>query len=110
MCAHVFGGISSASCSNVALGKIVVDNESTFGKVVSDVLQKSFNVDDLLKSSKNLESSKKLVKNVMNMCKAGRFHLPKFILSSKELLLSIPEIQRRIAVKDQHLSGQLPNE
>ena len=44
------------------------------------------------------------------MCKAGGFHLTKFISNSKKLLLSIAEGQRRIAVKDLDLSGQLPNE
>ena len=44
------------------------------------------------------------------MCKAGGFYLTKFISNRKKLLLSIPESQRRIGVKDQDLSGQLPNE
>ena len=43
---------------------------------------------------------KKVVKNAMNMCKAGGFHLTKF-LNSQKLLLSIPVSQRRIGVKDQ---------
>ena len=43
-------------------------------------------------------------------CKAGGFHLTKFISNCKKLLLSIPESQRKIDVKDQDLSGQLPNE
>ena len=46
----------------------------------------------------------------MNMCKAGGFHLSKFISNSKKLLLSIPGSQRKIGVKDQDLSGQLLNE
>ena len=57
-----------------------------------------------------MESAKELVKDVMNMCKAGGFHLTKFISNSKKLLLSIPESHRRIGVTDQDLSGQLPNE
>ena len=46
----------------------------------------------------------------MNICKAGGFDLTKFILNNKELVLSIPESQRRIGVKNQDLSAQLPNE
>ena len=34
----------------------------------------------------------------------------KFISNNKELVLSIPESQRRNGVRDQDLSGQLPNE
>ena len=44
------------------------------------------------------------------MCKSGGFHLTKFISNSKKLLLSVPEHQRRMGVKDQDLSGDLPNE
>ena len=54
------------------------------------VLQKNFYVDDLLKSLKDVESAKELLKDIMNMCKAVGFQLTKFISSSKGLLLSIP--------------------
>ena len=59
---------------------------------------------------KDVESAKEVIKDLMNMCKAGGFHLTKFISNNKELILSIPESQRRICFKDQYLSGQLPNE
>ena len=96
MCAYVFGGTSSASCSNYALKKTAIDNESIFGK----------DIDFLLKSLKDVESAKELVKDVMSiLSKAGGFHLTKFISNSKKLLLSIPESARRISVKDQDLSG-----
>ena len=108
MCTHVFGGASSASCSNYALRRTAVDIESIFRKAASYTHQKNFDGDDLLKSSKDVESAK-LVKDVTNMGKAGGFHLIKFISNSTELLLSIPKSQRKIGVKDQDLSGQLPN-
>ena len=73
MCAHVFGGISSVSCSNYALRRSAVNNESIFGKAASEALQKNFYVDDLLKFSKDMKSAKELVKDVMNVCKAGGF-------------------------------------
>ena len=57
-----------------------------------------------------MESAKELLKDVMNMCKAGEFHFTKFTSNNKELLLSIPKSQRRIGVKDQDLSGQPSNE
>ena len=84
ICAHVFGGTSSSNCLKYALRITAIDNES-----IEALLNKVY-VDDLLKSSKNVESAKEFVKDVMNMCKAGEFHLTKFILNNKELLLSIP--------------------
>ena len=110
MCAHVFGGTSSAKCSNYVLTRTAVDNQSIFGKCASETLQKNFYVDELLKSSKDVEAAKELVKDVMNMCKSGGFHLTEFISNSNKLFSSIPESQRRIGVKDQDPSGQLPTE
>ena len=68
MCPHVYGGTSPASCSNYALRRAAANNESIFGKAASEELQKSFSVDDL-KSLKDVESAKELVKDVMKMCK-----------------------------------------
>ena len=109
MCAHVFGATSSASCSNYALRRTAVENEAVFGEAAANALHHNFYVDDLLKSIEDLDSAKQLVKDVINMCKSGGFHLTKFISNNKELL-SVPENQRRMGVKDQDLSGDLPNE
>ena len=108
MYAHVFGATSSASCSNYALGRTAVKNEAVFGEAAANALHHNFYVDDLLKSIEDLDSAKQLVKDVINMCKSGGFHLTKFISNNKELL-SVPENQRRMGVKDQDLSGDLPN-
>ena len=57
-------------------------------------------MDDLLKSVKDLDTAKTLVKNFINMCRSGGFNLTKFISNCKELLISIPEDKRRPGVKD----------
>ena len=100
MCLHVFGGASSASCANYALRRISIDNVEEFGKETADVIQNNFYVDDLLKSVKDLDTAKTLVKNFINMCRSGGFNLTKFISNCKELLISIPEDKRRPGVKD----------
>ena len=43
------------------------------------------------------------MKNVVDMCNSGGFHLRKFISSDRELLISIPEDQRRNGVKNADL-------
>ena len=85
-------------------------NEAVFGEVAASALHHNFYVDDLLKSIEQLDPAKQLVKGVINTCKSGGFHFTKFISNNKELLLSVPEHQRRMGVKDQDLSGDLPNE
>ena len=110
MCVHVFGGTSSASCLNYALCRTAVESESIYGRAAAEALHHNFYVDDLLKSMRDLESAKQLVKDVISMCKGDGFHLTKFISNNKELLLSIPEHQRRLEMKNQDLCGDLPNE
>ena len=60
-------------------------------------------MDDLLKSVKDLDTAKTLVKNFINMCRSGGFNLTKFISNNKKLLISIPEDKRRPSVKDLNL-------
>ena len=110
MCAHFFGATSSASCSNYALRRTVVEYETVFGEAAANALHSNFSVDDLLKSIEDLDSAKQLMKDVINICKSGGFHLTRFISNNKELLLSVPENQRKMGVKYQDLSGDLPNE
>ena len=62
MFADVFGGTSSASCSNYALTGTAID-KSVFGKAISEALQNNFYAKDLLNSSKDVESTKELVKD-----------------------------------------------
>ena len=86
-----------------------MENKAAFWEAAANVLHHNFYVDNLLKSIQKFDSVKLLVKDVVNLCKSGGFHLTKFI-SNKELLLLAPENQGRMGVKDQDLSGDLPNE
>ena len=76
--AYIFGGTSSARCSNYALRRTAGDNESMFGKA-SETPQKFFYLVDLLKFLENVKSAKHLVKGVMKICKAGEYYVAKFI-------------------------------
>ena len=52
-------------------------------------------MDDSLKSVDDLSAAKILVKNVVDMCKSGGFHLTKFISNNRELLMNIFDNQTR---------------
>ena len=110
MCAHVFGGVSSASCSNCVLKRTATDNAYQYGQEAAEVVRSNFYVDDLLKSVDNPKTGMILVKNVVDMSRSGGFHLTKFISNNRELLISIPEDQRRNGVKSADLIGDLPAE
>ena len=112
MCAHVFGALSSAICSNYALHRTVVENEAAFGEIAASALHHNLCVDDLLKSIEVLDLAKQFVEDAIIVWKPASFgfHLTKFISNNKELLLPVPEHQRIMGVKDQNLSGDLSNE
>ena len=55
MCVHVFGTVSSPSCSNYALKKTASDNQEEYGNDAAETLRKNFYVDDLLKSDASEE-------------------------------------------------------
>ena len=99
ICAHVFGVTSSTSCSNYALRRA---DEAVFGKAAASALHHKFYVDDLFKFLEDLDSANQLVKDFIDMCKSGVFHLTKFISNNKELLLLVCHYQniRRMGVKD----------
>ena len=100
---HVFGGISSPSCSNYALIKSAADNQEEYGNDAAESLRRDFYVDDLLKSVNTRDAASKLVNDVRQMSKAGGLHLKKFISNDKEVLTTIPQKDKRQGVKNQDL-------
>ena len=110
MCSYVFGGVSSAGCSNYTLKRTATDNADQYGQEVEEVVGSNFYVGDILKSADDPKTAMIRVKNVVGMCKGGGFHLTKFVSNNRELLISIPEDQRRNSVKNADLIGDIPTE
>ena len=108
MCVHVFGGVSSASCSNYTLRKTASDNQEEYGNDAAETARMNFYLDDLLKSVNTCDVASKLVDDVSQMCKAGGFHLTKFICNDKKVLATIPEVDRRQVMKNQDLITDSP--
>ena len=111
MCVHLFGGISSPSCSNFALRRTADDSEDEFGSEAAMTLKRNFYVDDMLKSKECSRSSIALISNIRKMCASGGFNLTKFSSNDKEVLESIPQEERSKEVKECDLAvDNLPAE
>ena len=109
--AHVFGGISSPSCSNYALKKAAADNIKKYGEEVSSILIRNFYVDDMLKSFSSAKIAVDMIYKVKSLCKEGGFNLTKFSSNHIEVLKSIPDEYRKDGVKDKDLNlGILPED
>ena len=64
----------------------------------------------MLKSVENEDKAIAFRKDVKLMCQEGGFNLTKFANSSKRVLQSIPEKDRKMGVKNSDLLGNLPEE
>ncbi|XP_028395685.1 uncharacterized protein LOC114519713 [Dendronephthya gigantea] len=111
MTVHLFGAVSSPSCSNFALKKTAYDNEEEFGPLVARTIKRNFYVDDCLKSAKTVRTAIKLIDDLRDSCAKGGFRLTKFTSNSRAVLQSIPVEDRSKELKNLDLHyGKLPLE
>ena len=97
MCVHVFGATSSPSCSNFALKSSASEGKTKYGEEAFDALNRSFYVDDLLKSTFPVSKASNLIKNVIPMCKeGGGFRLTKFVSNVPEVLKDLPNEDKKV--------------
>ena len=99
---HLFGAVSSPSCSNFALRKAADDTEIV-GAETADVLRKNFYVDDCLRSEETEESAIQRISGVCDACAHGGFNLAKFVSDGRTVLESVPEEARAQGVKSLEL-------
>ena len=97
----MFGGASSSSCSNLALRRTAKDNEQQYGKEITQILERSFYVDDLLKSFPTVKETVHAIKQLQELCSRGGFSLTKFISNKQEVIKSIPDDKRKLNVRNE---------
>ena len=102
---HLFGAVSSPSCSNFALRKAADDAEEIVGTETADVLRKNFYVDDCLRSEGKEDTAIERIGDVRHACAHGGFNLAKFVSNSKNVLESIPEEVRAPEVRSLELGS-----
>ena len=91
---HLFGAVSSPSCSNFALRRAADDAENHVGRETADVLRKNFYVDDCLRSEETEEAAVQRISGVRSACAAGGFKLGKFVSNRREVLVTVPQEER----------------
>lgn len=108
---HLFGAVSSPSCSNFALRKAADDAEKIVGVETADVLRKNFYVDDCLRSEETDETAIQRIRGVRDACAHGGFNLAKLVSNSRAVLESVPEEACAQKVKSLEFGdGHLPVE
>lgn len=108
---HLFGAVSSPSCSNFALRRAADDAEKIVGPETADILRKNFYVDDCLRIEETSESAIQRIRDVRHDCAYGGFNLAKFVSNSRRVLESVPDEARAQEIRILELgSGELPLE
>ena len=105
MNAHLFGAVSSPSCSNFPLRKAADDTEKIVGAEVANGMRKNFYVDDCLRSEGKEDTAIERIRDVRHACARGGFNLAKFVSNSKIVLESIPEEERGPEVRSLELGS-----
>ena len=87
---HIFGGKDSPSCANYAVRGIASDHGSKFDEAVAECVNRSFYMDDLLKSVETEEEAISIIKQLIELMQIGGFNLTKFQSNRKEVLDCLP--------------------
>ena len=99
MKAHIFGGVWCACIATYAMRKTLED-QKVEDEFVVDVVNRSFYVDDCLRSVSSVEEAKKVVVDVKQVLQEGGFNLTKFVTNDEEVLEAIKEEDRAKEIKE----------
>ncbi|KAL5010875.1 hypothetical protein ScPMuIL_013180 [Solemya velum] len=110
MTVHIFGAVSSPSCSNYALRRTVEDFGSEFDPIAAEVLLKDMYVDDCLTSVDKKQQGVALIEDVGSLCQKGGFHLTKWMSNQPEVLESLPAEELATGMKQWALCDDPPEE
>ena len=86
-----FGVNHHQAAGNYALKKTSVDYETDFEEDATKTLQRNFYVDDMLKSSPDVDTAIDLISRVRGLFAAGGFNLAKFVSNNVEVKQAIPD-------------------
>jgi len=108
---HLFGAVSSPSCSNFALRRTADDNKDQFGDDICNILRHNFYVDDKLKSHNTVKEAIEKSHKAKELCSRGGFNLTKYVSNSREVLESFEKADHGKSFKELDLNVDvLPTE
>ena len=110
MVVHIFGASSSPCCANFALRKAATDNASDYDELTVKTVLEDFYVDDCLQSVKTTDLAQRLVGQLCAILARGGFRLTKWLSNDRDVIQSVPEMERAGSVKEIDLEKELPVE
>ena len=101
MAVHLFGAKSSPSIATFCLRETARQFGKHFDPHVSEIVLKSFYVDDCLCGANCEEAAISLIRNLRDLMAMGRFKLTKWLSSSDKVMSTIPEDEKSKAAKSE---------
>lgn len=110
MTIHLLDGVWGPSCTAYALQKTLADYADEYS-TASKKAKKTFYVDDLLLTASWVKETSRLTHHSWEMLLKGGFHLTKQVSNHKEILHSVPVVEKHTGIKEVDLSKDaLPTE
>ncbi|CAM1305253.1 Uncharacterised protein r2_g1501 [Pycnogonum litorale] len=94
MLVHLFGATSSPSCTVFALKQTANDNTDIFDSSITNVVHRSFYIDDCLQPVDSIDEAKRIFRDLCDLLKRGGFRLTKWISNSQLLNNHFPVNER----------------
>ena len=91
---HLFGAASFPSCTVFCLKRCTKDNEASYSSQAITTVERSFYIDDLLKSVPTAKQCIDLKNELIDLLSLGGFKLRKWVSNSKKVLSAIPSSDR----------------
>ncbi|XP_045213227.2 uncharacterized protein LOC123564038 [Mercenaria mercenaria] len=94
MTVHLFGATSSPSCAAYSLRRTASDSTKEFSDDTVKTIERNFYVDDLLKSVTDAKVGIKPSSELRDILSRGGLRLTKWLSNNKEIMDSIPDMER----------------
>jgi hypothetical protein len=95
---HIFGAVSSPSCTSFCLKKTADDSCEKFDEETIKTMKRNFYVDHCLKSTQTVAKAQCLVRQLIDLLALGGFHFTKLISNSEAVMETISNEEKAPSV------------
>ena len=107
MLVHIFGATDSPCCANFTVKTVARDNLEKYSAMTIETVLRSFYVDSLLKLFRLEQEAVSLIKEMVDLMKAGVFRSTKFFSNNENVMKTIPEMERAKSLQGASLNNDI---
>ena len=107
MLVYIFGATDSPCCANFTVKTVARDNLEKYSAMTIETVLRSFYVDSLLKLFRLEQEAVSLIKEMVDLMKAGVFRSTKFFSNNENVMKTIPEMERAKSLQGASLNNDI---